>query len=107
MKDKFSAPPWTLMLTRPARKGDRGSVMITAGGPWAIDCTESGRTFEESAANGKLVAAGPTLVYALRILLKELEQPAAQKDSGEHSAATDTRRVELIKAALRQAGVIE
>lgn len=107
MKDKFSSPPWTLILTRPTRKGDRGSVMVAAGGPWAIDCTDSGPTFEESAANGKLVAAAPALVYTLRALLTELELGAAQLKHGEQQVAIDTARIGLLKETLRAAGAIQ
>jgi len=106
MTPKFSKPPWHLMLTRPGRGiGRRGSVLIAAGGPLAIDCTESGATFEESAANGKLIAAAPGLAYALSALVHELEQGAAQLEADENSVAIDKSRIGLLKDVLRSAGI--
>lgn len=104
---KFSKPPWQLMVTRPSGCGmdRRGWVLIAAGGPMAIDCTESGATFEESAANGKLIAAAPGLAFALRALVHELEQGAAQLPSGEQGIAIDKSRIQLLKDVLRSAGV--
>jgi hypothetical protein len=106
MREKFSAPPWHLMVSKPGRTwGRRGSVLVAAGGPMAIDCTDSGSTFQESAANGKLIAAAPGLALALRMLVRELEAGVASSQHAELRIAITRDRIGLLKELLRSAGL--
>lgn len=104
MKAKFSRPPWTLLVDKPAHRGARGSVMVAAGGKLAIDCTDSGVTFSESEANGKLIAGAPGLAAELAVILSEMDAATSLNEKEIRITVTVARRDE-IRRLLKLAGI--
>lgn len=84
MSIKYTKGPWEAILSKPSRRGIDGTAMVRAGGTMAIDCTNSGDSWEEVEGNCKLIAALPDLVEALRKI----------------SAMNDTSAAHVARAAL-------
>jgi hypothetical protein len=64
-KAGYTKGRWTAMVDSPRKDGmKRSSMVATSGGRMAIDCTESGNTFNQDRANAHLIAAAPDLYEA-------------------------------------------
>lgn len=70
MSAQHTPGPWTALVDQMRhgrRYGPRMALVTTnTGESVAIDCTGSGKDFDESAANARLIAAAPDLLEALR-----------------------------------------
>jgi hypothetical protein len=71
MDTQHSPGLWHPIIIEPGHEGFAdGRLLVSAGGTKAIDCDRCGATFEESAANARLIAAAPALLAALDNLLR-------------------------------------
>ena len=70
----------------------------------AIDCTDSGATFAESEANGRLIASAPGLAAALTVVLQALDEATVSGSDDANSRLCNQR--DTIHSLLQTAGVI-
>lgn len=68
MSTKHTPGPWEAIIIKPSKRDQVGTAMVRAGGSLAIECSHSGDTFAESAANARLIAAAPEMLAALKIV---------------------------------------
>jgi hypothetical protein len=54
--------PWIVQLDRSTKGKAPRMALVVAGGRAAIDCTGSGKDFNQDCANAKLIAAAPDLL---------------------------------------------
>jgi hypothetical protein len=62
--------PWIVQLDRSTKGKAPRMALVVAGGRAAIDCTGSGKDFNQDCANAKLIAAAPDLLAALVAVLE-------------------------------------
>lgn len=69
-KPAFTAGPWKSLVMPPSNLDKSGTTMVstTYFAGMAIDCMDSASTFDECAANARLIAAAPDLYEALEDL---------------------------------------
>lgn len=91
MKTTHTPGPWNAIIKKPTKRDAPGTTLVAAGGMLAIDCYQSGESFDEDAANALLIAAAPDMLKALRNAVLALAH-VCESDSADAKLYGDTYR---------------
>jgi hypothetical protein len=91
--------PWIVQLDRSTKGKAPRMALVVAGGRAAIDCTGSGKDFNQDCANAKLIAAAPELFERACDVIEVLEEMA---ERGELPGSMPAR-VKKLRAAIAKA----
>ena len=113
MSAQHTKGPWSAQvdpLQMSKRFGPRMALVSTNAGDGTvcIDCTGSGTSFDESAANARLIAAAPALLEALELVLRGLDAGTVKAqpimDMDRTAASVEIRSLaSIVRAAIAAA----
>jgi hypothetical protein len=87
--------PWIVQLDRSTKGKAPRMALVVAGGRAAIDCTGSGKDFNQDCANAKLIAAAPDLLACLKDWVNDF---ADCLEGGEENELVKFSRAAIAKA---------